>query len=106
MARHGEAAWASWVLSGVCKRMSEHCAKKAPLDGLGHAKEMSKVARPHVRSCILVDWVWGKAWTPISIWLECMVLGSCMKNPRPLPAEQEEMGIRAVLQTSRTRQTS
>lgn len=31
-----------------------------------------------------MGWVWGKAWTPISIWLECTVLGSSMKNPKSI----------------------
>lgn len=60
--------------------MSECSAAKAPLGALGCAKGTSKDAWPHVRPCILVSWVWGKAWTPISIWLECVVLGSSV-NP-------------------------
>lgn len=70
--------------AGRCQervRMSERRTAKAPLGALGHAKGSSKDARPHVRPCILVGWVWGKAWTLISIRLECVVLGSSVKKP-------------------------
>lgn len=44
-------------------------------------REHLKMHSPRVRSRIPVGWVWGKAWAPISIWLECMVLGSSVNNP-------------------------
>lgn len=62
-------------VAGRCQERVNGClrclsAEQASLGALGRAKGMAKDARPCVRSHILVGWVWGKAWTPISIWLE------------------------------------
>lgn len=80
--------------------------KRALPGALGCAKRTSKDVQPDVRSCILVCWAWGKALTSLAPSSSGCCWPPVWRAPRPLPAGWEETGIRAVLQTSCTRQTS